>query len=32
MKYQEYSESETLYEIGEVLRYPIDRKARFKMD
>ena len=32
MKYQKYSESEALHEIGEVLRYPNDRMARLKMD
>ena len=32
MKYQRFSETETLHEIGEVLRYPKDRMARLKMD
>ena len=32
MKYQTESESEALYEIGEVLRHPKDRMARLKMD
>ena len=31
MKYQKYSESETLNKIGEVLRYPKDRMAGLKM-
>ena len=32
MKYQKYSESEALHEIGEVLRYPKDRMTSLKMD
>ena len=31
MKYQKYSKSETLHEIGEVLRYTKDRMARLKI-
>ena len=33
IKYQKYSESgEALHKIGDVLRYPKDQVARFKMD
>ena len=32
MKYQKYSESETLHEIGEVLVYTKDQITRLKMD
>ena len=32
MKCQKYSEREPPYEIGEVLRYPKEKKARLKID